>query len=340
MKVARGREPQVAVAPDGTIYVAFGNDNAVWCSASTDGGKTFGAPVQVAQAGNLALGMRRGPRIAATEKALVVAAVCGGHGHNAAMDLQAWRSTDHGKTWQAPVRLNSDAGAAREGLHGLAAGGGEHVYCVWLDLRRGKTELYGAASSDGGATWGADAQLYKSAAGNICECCHPSVALDAKGNALVMFRNWLGGSRDMYYLKVGAGGKVAEAAKKLGAGTWPLKGCPMDGGAIAAAADGAPLTIWRRARSIFFDVPGQPERELGGGEQAWIAGGPKGAHMVWLTGRGGDLMYQPPSGAATRLSGKASDPVIASAPGAKTPVVVAWQSEDEILLQVVAASER
>ncbi len=58
-------EPQVAIENDGHIYVAYGVANTLYVSISANGGKSFGAPVKVGDAGKkLMLGMRRGPRIA------------------------------------------------------------------------------------------------------------------------------------------------------------------------------------------------------------------------------------------------------------------------------------
>src|SRR4029077_10856434 len=69
------RQPQIAVDPRGKVYVAFGAENSIYCAISDDGGKSYGKPSKVGDAGNMSLGMRRGPRVAATEKAVVVAAV-------------------------------------------------------------------------------------------------------------------------------------------------------------------------------------------------------------------------------------------------------------------------
>lgn len=338
VQVASGRQPQVAIDPAGIVYVIYGADDAAWCAVSTDGGKTFGAPVKVGNpTGSMPLGKRRGPRVAATEKAVVVTAIWGGRGKGKDGDLLAWRSTDQGKTWQGPTRLNAEGGAAREGLHGMAAGGGEKLFCDWLDLRNGKTELWGALSTDGGATWGKDFLLYHSPGGTICECCHPSAAFDAKGGVLAMFRNALEGNRDMYLVRSSADAKKFDAGQKLGTGAWRLDRCPMDGGAVCGGGDGAVYTVWRRQQKVFLAAPGAAEKELGGGEQPWLAPAPKGAHVVWVARRGGELMYQPPTGAAARVADRAVDPVIASAPGGKGPVVAAWESEDNHVLALVVA---
>ena len=57
----------------------------------------------------------------ATGKALVVTAIGGKVGKGTDEDLMAWRSEDDGKSWQAPIKINSVAASAREGLHQTTA---------------------------------------------------------------------------------------------------------------------------------------------------------------------------------------------------------------------------
>ena len=121
------------------------------------------------------------------------------HGLPSDGDLRAWRSADSGQTWSKEIRVNDVAGAATEGLHSLAGDGKGAVFAAWLDKRSGVgAKLYGARSMDGGLTWSENVQIYESPEGTICQCCHPSVAVGADGEVLVMWRNWLQGSRDMY----------------------------------------------------------------------------------------------------------------------------------------------
>src|SRR5437762_1302988 len=75
--LAEARQPQAAVDPNGNIYVVYGSKNSIYCSVSRDRAKSFAAPSKVGEAGALALGMRRGPRISATGKYVTVTAVGG-----------------------------------------------------------------------------------------------------------------------------------------------------------------------------------------------------------------------------------------------------------------------
>ena len=183
-----GVQPQLA-AGGGAVYVTFAAGNVISVARSTDAGATFASPVALPEAGRLALGKRRGPRVAATAQAVVVAAVAGARGGGADGDLVLYRSTDQGRTWTAPIVVNDVPGAAREGMHGLAANASGVVVLAWLDLRQKGTRIYAAVSHDHGATWSPDRLVYTSPSGSVCECCHPSVAVADDGRVAVMFRN-------------------------------------------------------------------------------------------------------------------------------------------------------
>lgn len=314
-------QPQVAVAPAGAIHVVFGKKETgtIHHVVSSDGGRTFSKPVQVAELPKLALGMRRGPRIVATDKVVAISAISHGDGN-----LHAWTSSDGGATWKESANINDSPQSAREGLHAMTADAKGAVFATWLDLRNKGTELWGAASADGGATWGANALIYKSPDGHICECCHPSAAMDAKGRIAVMWRNWLGGARDMYAAISSDGGKTFAAAQKLGSGTWKLNGCPMDGGTIAFSPDGQMLTTWRREKTVFATDGTLSELRLADSAlHSIVATGKGGAYYLWQDGD--TLMLKKGASSPVRLADKAAFAAAASVPN-RGPVVV-WESQ-------------
>ena len=324
------KQPQLAVEGR-TAAVAFGAGNAIYVATSSDEGRSFRAPVKVAEPGVISLGRHRGPRIALTSTAIIVSAIAGAKGRGADGDVIAWRSTDGGKTWSEGMRVNDTAGSAREGLHTMAARG-RTVFAAWLDLRSKGTKIFGAASQDGGLTWSKNMAIYESPDGSVCECCHPSAAIDAQGNVYVMFRNALGGSRDMYVARSTDGGKSFSPAAKLGSGTWELNACPMDGGALAFASNGKPVSIWRRGKEIFSASDGQSEERLGSGKDPALAVTRKGVYAAWTSERG--LQWRPPN---------RSEPVILDKEGAyvqlfgtpKGTVIAAWERGGAIAIEVL-----
>jgi BNR repeat-like domain len=321
------RQPQLASAP-GIVAMTFGAGNAIYFASSTDGGATFSQPVKVGEDGKSPLGRHRGPRIAFAGKTIVISAVVGEKGGGADGDILAYRSTDNGKSWSKGVPVNDARGAAREGLHSMAAGMDGTLFTVWLDLRQKGTRLYGARSGDGGATWSKNVLVYESPDGHICECCHPSVAVDAKGQVYVMWRNWTGGSRDFYLARSGDG-KQFGPAEKLGKGTWQLNACPMDGGGLVVDRAGKVFTTWRRQDQVYLAEPGKEEILLGTGKDPAVAMGPNGPYTVW-TG----------AGLQARIPGK-SQPVTLDPKGAFVSltggdsVVAAWESDGAIVVQAL-----
>jgi len=325
------REPQMA-SSGSSVALAFGAGKAIYVSVSTDGGKSFPNPVKVAQSKILPLNRHRGPRIAISGNTIVVTAVGGtkeaanahSHGLPSDGDLWAWRSLDSGKTWSAGIRINDVAGAPTEGLHSLAADGKGNLLAAWLDKRAQGTRLYASRSTDHGLTWSKNVVVYESPEGTICQCCHPSASFTPDGQMLVMFRNWLDGSRDMYLARSRDGVHFSKP-EKLGSGTWKLNACPMDGGGIAVTQDRI-VTAWRRENEIFLANPGEKEVDLGKGIDVSIAAAANGVYAVWTA----------PDGLRAALPGK--PPVLLAAKGTFPNVVglpdgsalAAWEADGKI----------
>ena len=336
------RQPQIVIDGERVIHATFGKGKSVFYCQSTDRAKSFSSPVQLPGYEVLALGMRRGPRIAATKGTLCISHIGGPEGKGSNGDLLTFTSADGGKSWKGPVIVNEVAHSAREGLHAMAAGPKGAVCCAWLDLRNKDTEIMASVSNDGGKTWRSNQLVYRSPDGSVCECCHPSVAYGPDGQLHVMWRNSLGGNRDMYAASSKDGGKTFSGATKLGNVTWELDACPMDGGCIGVSPNGSVATSWRRDKDIFLTSAKVPRGQLiGPGRQPWITATSKGEYVVWVSSKGGELMLLSPGhDQPTRLGAGADDPVIATGPQGKGMVVAAWESRSHgngsVLCQVVS----
>jgi hypothetical protein len=327
---ARPQQPQAAVDSQGMIHVVYGVRNTIYYCRSTDRGKSFSTPSELPDLGVVALGMRRGPRIAVVDGQVCVTAIGGPEGLGKDGDVLACRSADGGKTWQGPIRVNDAPNAAREGLHGMASGSDGLLCCVWLDLRHGKTEVMSSTSRDHGATWTSNVLVYRSPDGSVCECCHPSVAIGRDQRVHVLWRNSLAGNRDMYVATSSDGGHTFGAGMMIGTDHWPLEACPMDGGAIACLADNSIGAVWRRDDVVNLQLPQQTlVRSLGEGEQPWISANEQGAFVVWLKRRAGAALWLGPGEVAPRqLATVASDPVVAAPWSGDGPVVALWEGRD------------
>jgi len=320
------RQPQLA-AHGRDVFVACGTEKSILVARSADGGRTFGAPVTVATPRSLALGARRGPRIVSLGDTLVVTAIVGELGGGKDGDVVAWRSADRGRVWSGPTRLNDVANAAREGLHTMSAAANT-IAVAWLDLRERGTTLVVSVSTDDGQHWGPDVVAYRSPSGSICECCHPSIAVGPPGSLIAMFRNNLQGARDMYVVGSTDAGLSWSAATKLGNGTWPLKACPMDGGALAVDASGAAVTAWRREQTVYVTTPGNEEKAIGSGVNPALALAAAGTTIAWNDVEG--LTMQPPAGTPELIDARGKFASLVSSEGG---VVVAYERGAETVVR-------
>ena len=327
------REPQIAAAGKLTA-MAFGSGSNIFVAVSSDGGVTFGKPVRVAAAPLVPLTRHRGPRIAISGNTMIVTAVIGeneakgehSHGLPADGNLIAWRSDDQGRTWSKPVRINDVPAAPREGLHTLAADSHGKLFAAWLDLREQGTRLYGAWSSDAGATWSKNVKIYESPDGTICQCCHPTAVLDENGKVEVMWRNVLEGSRDFYVITSDAKHQLG-SAQKLGNGTWKIDACPMDGGAMVRS-HGKTITVWRRENEIFLDELGQAETKIGDGKDVTLAVAGGAPYAAWIKDSRLILWH---SGKQEEISALAAFPYLAALPAGG--VLLAWEANNGIAVK-------
>jgi hypothetical protein len=190
--------------------------------------------------------------------------------------------------------------------------------------------LQGARSTDGGLTWSKNVMIYRSPEGTICVCCHPSVAIDPDGQILVMWRNWLGGARDMYLTR-SQDGVTFTKPEKLGTGSWQLNACPMDGGGFAISRNRV-ITAWRRDHQIFLASPGEKEVSAGEGVDVAIAAGQGGVYVIWSTPAGVRVLL-PGKTESVALSPQGTFPTIVAFPDGRA--LGAWEAGSRILVQPV-----
>lgn len=305
--------------------MVFGSGDTIWLARSADQGRSFAAPSKVVALPKILLGRHRGPRVAIVGKTIVVSAIASEPG-----DLMVWRSVDGGRSWSRPVAINDTPKAAREGLHAMVGDAEGHMAAAWLDDRGGTGKrLYGAFSDDAGLSWSRNVLLYESPDGTICQCCDPSLAVVehvmGHGEFTVMWRNALGGSRDLYTLRL-RGGRAVGPAVKQGEGTWKLDACPMDGGGLAVR-HGQVASAWRREHDIYLALPGKPEVKIGSGQDVALAAGSQGFYAAWSTASGIELFG--PDGKTSRVSSGGAFPVLVSLPDGGA--LLAWEEGDAIV---------
>jgi hypothetical protein len=200
--VASGAEqPHLAASEDGSFHATFIRGD-IGFAASADG-KTWSEPaVAIDARGRAKGGMQRGPRIAVDGKKTiyVTAPLCFDEAEFTkkypTSDLYLAVSTDGGKTFTKPARLNDVPKKAAEALHWLAAAPNGDVYAAWLDfrLREKGQDLAWVKITDRGRKIGRN-QVFP---GPLCECCAPGLTVDAKGDPVAAYRESKAGDRAVF----------------------------------------------------------------------------------------------------------------------------------------------
>ena len=153
------RHPNVAIACDGTVLVTLGNSRLL-VRRSTDGGKTFGESIAIAEPG-----FQGGGLTVDETSGDVIAFVEAGHPPS---PLEIYRSRDHGITWRRqPTNIAADSLGNTPSMHmnehGITLRRGPHAGRLLRPARfygdGNRQEEYGnhyttaIFSDDGGVTW-------------------------------------------------------------------------------------------------------------------------------------------------------------------------------------------
>ena len=319
--IANGQMPDIAKDKSGGINIVYGAGDSIMYTHSADKGNTFSSPSLIAVVPKLFSFATRGPQIAVTSQGVIVTA-CTSTGN-------IYSYYKENGNWKQGGEVNDVDTVAKEGLMALTADG-ENAFAVWLDLRGNKrNKIYGASSNDGGRNWSKNKMIYTSPDTSVCECCKPSVIM--KGNKVyVMFRNWLDGNRDLYLVQSSDGGASFKQAQKLGAGSWKLNGCPMDGGSLAINQKGEVQTVWRREATIYAAMPGMPENEIGAGRSCTI--GTVNNKNVYAWTENEEVICSLPNG-QKKILGKGGQPVLTALDNEH--VICVWEEAKQIHASVL-----
>jgi hypothetical protein len=245
-------QPSLALDPDGGVYVAMIRKGNIEVAVSTDAGKTFAAPVAALDAkGKAQGGQQRGPRIAVDSKkriyvtAPVFLEIGDRPGGTPPPDLWLAVSTDRGKSFGKPVRLNELPGTVPEALHAAAVAPGGDLHVAWLDAKRGKgQDLVHAKVTEQGR------KIVRTlVASAVCERCAPAVAVDAKGAPVLAFREGPG-KKTRQTLFAGPAGGAFDRPVRANHFDTAVTACPMDAPAIAVSPDGKTVALaWMDLRA-------------------------------------------------------------------------------------------
>ena len=261
----RGQQPNIGIDTKGIIRMVYGDGEKIYCITSGNSGVLFSEPVLVGQIKGMHLGHTRGPQIASSKNYTMVTAI------DKAGAVHSFRLNHLNRQWNKSAVVNDSKGSAVEGLMALTADKEDNFYAVWLDIRsEKKNNIFFSSINGKSAGWSKNLMVYKSPDEHVCECCKPNISFN--NNKLVIgFRNWLMGSRDIYYAVSTNKGKTFTVPKKSGTDTWRLNACPMDGGGLAINESGITSTAWRRNSDVYYWSEKQPEQKVGTGRDVSMA---------------------------------------------------------------------
>lgn len=240
-----------ATAPGGHSHQSWSD---VYYSRSDDGGKTFSAPQRVNAADGEVWGFSVskpsigiGPRgtVHVTYPANEISDTSG----KPVAVMHYVRSTDGGKTFSKPLRLNTNppedlssavhGGLAQAQAFGTLSVGPEgNVYVAWLDTRVMKTQTaasatFMAVSRDDGKTWEGEREV---SGADACPCCQLTSTIGSSGELIMATRVVHAGNHREPMVSVSQdGAKTFSARVGVGGPAWVLDGCPLKPTALAAS---------------------------------------------------------------------------------------------------------
>lgn len=298
----KGMQPDFYFHKNGHIDLVFGLKNVIYYAKSTDKGLHFSEPQIVDSLPGLHLGMSRGPRIASSNKSIIITAI------DKKGNVHAYRKEIKDYLWQHQI-VNDIPEIAKEGFNAIASNSNGQFMVIWLDLRGNKkNKLMSAMSKNDGVNWEPNKLIYASPDSTICECCQPNIIFN-QNRISIMFRNWINGSRDMYTIHSFDEGKTFKSIEKQGEGTWKLNACPMDGGALAFTKDNQVISVWRREGNLFVSKEGSKEEtKISDGRNASIAAGQQDISIVWH--QQGKIFLKSSQHPETQLLGEGRYPIL------------------------------
>lgn len=272
-------------ARDAFVAVAWGaaadGKADVFVATSQDGGRTFGAPVRVNRIdGEGRLGGELPPRVAIHPTTPGTAPTIDvlWNARGTTTEIKIARSSDGGRSFDAPVSLQAPGAAGDRGWPALAvdAQGGAHA--IWLDHRGLAARRTGSSSSrtsttsgaarhvhaDGppvdGAVMAQESAVYHAAtvgtngaqgdseraiSPGVCYCCKTALAAGADGLLVAAWRHvYPGDLRDIAFSISRDNGRTFAPPARVSEDGWAINGCPDDGPSVVVDAKGTTHIVW------------------------------------------------------------------------------------------------
>ena len=240
-----------------TAVQADGTADA-YAAVSRDGGITFGSPVRVNDvAGEVRTSEQQAPRVAMRGRTVAVVWTAKRDG---VTRVRLARSMDEGRSFAASQSISPAGAPGTRGWASLLIDEQQRVHVLWLDTRVAATEssmpsMSASVGAGAYAAMGATRQDVYAAvlardgrlsehlvATNVCFCCKTAIGQTAAGVWAAWRDVYPGNLRDISFTSLD---DRADAQRvRVSQDGWQLDGCPEDGPAMAAAADGRIDLVW------------------------------------------------------------------------------------------------
>ncbi len=120
--------------------------------------------------------------IAAGTDGVAYLAFAGWSGNTGGDDIYFTKSSDGGRTWSTPLRVNDDIGNVAQAQPRLALDPANNIYIAWTDTRGGTNDIYFSKSINGGSSFSANVRVNDVTTNSQSE---PSLAVDPVNPHLV-----------------------------------------------------------------------------------------------------------------------------------------------------------
>lgn len=223
----------------------------IYLNRSEDGGQTWLEEDLLLDGDVEGTAMSLGPQVVAAGDRVVVAWF---DGRNGAYDIFVQASADGGRTWlESPTRVDDDGpGEAYSASPRLVATAGGAVVVTWEDSRDGGTDIYAAASDDGGQSFTGETRLDAGEPGDA-DSLRPRIALDGEHVYVVWHDERAGDAegRDVYLAhSADLGGAWSEALRADTDAEGLFDSINPD----VSAAGGRAQVVWQDNRAGGYDI--------------------------------------------------------------------------------------
>lgn len=187
------------------------------------------------------------PSIGAGTDGVAYLAFAGWSGSTTGDDIYFTKSSDGGRTWSMPIRVNDDGSAAPQAEPSLALDPANNVYIAWTDARSGNNDVYFSKSVNGGISFSANLRVNDIVTNSQSE---PDLAVDPVNPHLVHVvwtdtRTPIMGP-DIFYANSTDGGLSFNPSLRVND---DVTGAEQGQPAIAIAPNRDVYVVWRDPRS-------------------------------------------------------------------------------------------